>query len=157
MNWQAFGAKISNILLSLLLFGILITASHEQFHQWGALAGGVPEGGGYVKFGWNIAHYYYPDGYFPTRTQDLIVSLAGGLGVAFAYGIALLVRRLSLKFTPWDLDDIFSLQAVGLWQGLYAFSEIISWQYWGGHISGTIGFGVAILIYGKRLLTWLEE
>lgn len=156
MNWHAFGSKLANILYSFLLFGLLINSSHEQFHQWGALASRVPDGGGYVTFSFTVAHYYYPAGFIPTRVQDLVVSLAGGLGVALAYGLGLAIRRLSLKYTAWDLDDIFSLQAIGLWQGLYAFSEIINWQYWGGHISGFIGFGIAILIYGERLLRWLE-
>ena len=151
------GVKLASILYSLLLFAIFINAFHEQAHQWGALAVGVPNGGGYVTFGWGVAHYYYPSGFTPSHFQHLIVNLAGGFGVALVYTVGWIIRRLSEKYTSWDLDDVFALQFVGLWQFLYAFTEIINWQYWGGGLSMLIAALVTGITYGQKLFRWLEE
>lgn len=143
-------AKTLNILTSLFIFGILINCAHEFGHYYGGLWIGID---GYIKG----MLYQYPPGFTPTPYQDLVVSLSAGLGIAVIYAVLYAVRRLSEKYSSWDLDDCFALMAVGIWQGLYAFSEIISWTYYGGIISAIIGFGIAILLYGKKLLMWLSN
>ena len=151
--------KVASTLYSLLLFGILITASHEMFHQWGARWVGVPEGDK-VIFGFASAHYYFPPNFIPSTFQDIAVSLAGGLGVAMAYFTGWVIRRLSERYTKWDLDDIFALQFVGLWQFLYAFSEIggnAMLSKWGSGIAILISLVVVLLTYGKKMVAWLDE
>ena len=141
--------KMLNILASLFIFGVLINCAHEFGHYYGGLVVGID---GYIKG----MFYCYPSGLTPTAYQDIVVSLSAGLGIAVIYAGLYFVRKLSEQYSKWDMDDCFALLAVGIWQGLYAFSEVINWNY-GSIIAAIAGFGIALLVYGRPLLNWLKE
>ena len=147
--------KISSIIGSLFLFGAGFTGLHEYGHWQTAQWVGVP--GGRIEFTFFNGFYFYPEGFIPTSTQDFLVRLGGGITVALFFAFYWVIRQKSLNFSEWDIDDTFALVALGLGQLFYGFTEAVKWYWQGGLIPTSLGFIIACIIYGKRILRWLNE
>src|SRR3990167_489521 len=141
--------KILSMLGSFILFGMGFTGFHEYGHWQAAQFVGVP--GGRIEITFTGGHYFYPDGFYPNAFQDFWVGLGGGLAVALFFAFFWIIRQKSLSFSEWDLDDSFALMAWGIGQLLYGFTESIGWYWQGGILPMSVGFIIALAIYGKKI------
>lgn len=150
------GKSLSTV-FSLLIFALLTTGVHEQGHYLAAECLAIK--GGKVTYGFFSGCYYYPDGIMVALWQDIIVGLAGGVFTGVLLLILWYLAHFQTKYTEWETDDAFSLQVLMLMQFIYSPFDAVghSYVYWGGPIGMAIGFVVACLVYGKKLLAWLAE
>ena len=150
--------KLATILFQAGFYFFLVTGSHEQFHMVAANNLGVP---GYVIFrlDWGFFAYISPETL--TIFQDVIIGLAGGLGVAFLFGVAWAIQHWQGHDSESELDTAAIFAIITTFQFLYAISEGIEiWADWFGIWSQLIGIfaGVAVMfkLYGRQLEKWLE-
>ncbi|MDP2719574.1 MAG: hypothetical protein Q8P44_07080 [Dehalococcoidia bacterium] len=150
--------KLLSIIFSLFLFTLLVTGIHEQFHFITARAFGIE---GYVTFtSWSGGGYFhYPDGATPTFFQDSIIGLAGGIGTALILSGLWYFATRQAKYTTWELDDCLALQILMVHQLVYAPFDAWgrSFAAWGSNIGMLVAFVIAVLVYGKRIFSWLQE
>jgi len=146
--------KLGSLIFSLLLFGYLATGVHEQFHMLAANALGLA---GHVDFlGWTGWFIYDQT---PTAAQDILIGFAGGIGTAIIFGLGWFVSSRQLKYTVWELDDTAALMILAISEFIYSFFDAFD-RYWaglGGGVGMVVAFAIALAIYSKRILNWLQE
>ena len=145
--------KIVNIVVMVVVYALIFRGAHEEGHALAAYSMGIE---GTVKFFWTTAHFYYPEGVAVTPSQEMWISLAGGLAVFAVYWVLVFLKELSLEKFSWDLDDVFTIQTMALWNLLYSFTEVIDWSLYGGLVSLVLALVIGLLLYGRRLKDWLR-
>jgi hypothetical protein len=145
---------MGSLLFSFFLFYWIANSVHEQFHNLVANALGVE---GYVKFQFWMAHFHYVD--TPSRFDDIVIGLSGGVLTALAFGLAWYVSQRQLRYTQWELDDAIALMLVAITHFVYAFFDAF-WRVQtanGAAFAAIVAMIIALGIYGKPILKWLRE
>lgn len=149
--------KVLSLVFGLILYTLLITGIHEQFHFLMAKALGV---GGYVTFNYGWGGYFnFAAGVVLTPLQNFLVRIAGGIGTGIVLGGLWYLAFFQTKYTIWELDDTFVLFVLALGQLFYAFAELLPSNLiqYGGGLSFALAVGIGVLLYGKAVLIWFQE
>ena len=146
--------KMASLVFSFLLFSWMANPVHEKFHMLTANALGVE---GYVTFYWWMDYFNYVG---PVdEGKRVIIGLSGGLLTGLLFGLAWYITHRQLRYTRWELDDTAALGMVAITHIVYSFFDGF-WKaqaYNGAGLGAIVAMVVALAIYGKPIIKWLEE
>ena len=150
--------KLVTIVTQAVVYFLMTTSLHEQFHMIAANNLGVP---GHVLFRLSWGFFVYENPQMLTTLQDVIIGLAGGFGVAAVFGILWTIQHWQGHDSENELDTAAIFAIIVIFQFFYAISEGIElWAPWLGVYAQLVGIlcGVFIMfkLYGARLAKWIE-
>lgn len=145
--------KFISFIAQLFVYFWLSQHAHEVFHALAAQAVNIP--GHIIVWQWGFRGRFIYEA-TPTVFQDIVIGLAGGLGVALLFGLLWANAHWQGQYSEWELDAASVFVIIAIVNLFYAPSEVFrTWWEPSQVIGALLAAAALMLLYGKRLLDWL--